>query len=142
MNAVCPHVGIQSVLFSISTFLGIFGVSVIYTTVGDSIDDMTSPRGSHLISWKNAIGLSAIVMGVMMPVGLRYYFKRDIEVVADVGGSGCNGRSRGCRRPQTWTWLAVLFMSGQGRGLTPHRISWPVALKIMRIIRTSLHGVR
>ena len=84
VNVVCPHVGIGVVPFWISTFLGIFGVSVIHTTIGGSLDDMTSPDDFHLISWKNFLGLSAVVVGVMIPVGLRYYFKRDIQAVADV----------------------------------------------------------
>ncbi|KAI1797460.1 hypothetical protein LXA43DRAFT_969413 [Ganoderma leucocontextum] len=84
VNIVCPHVGIGIIPFWISTFLGIFGVTVIHTTIGGSLDDMTSPDDFHLISWKNFLGLSAVVVGVMIPVGLRYYFKRDIQAVADV----------------------------------------------------------
>ncbi|KAI9001542.1 oxalate transporter [Trametes punicea] len=84
VNVLCPHVGIGIVPFWISTFLGIFGVTVIHTTIGGSLDDMTSPEDFHLISWKNFLGLSAVVVGVMIPVGLRYYFKREIATVADV----------------------------------------------------------
>ena len=84
VNVVCPHVGIGIVPFWISTFLGIFGVTVIHTTIGGSLDDMTSPDDFHLISLRNFLGLSAVVVGVMIPVGLRYYFKRDIQAVADV----------------------------------------------------------
>lgn len=84
VNVVCPHVGIGIVPFWISTFLGIFGVTVIHTTIGGSLDEMTSPQDFHLISWKNFLGLSAIVVGVMIPVGLRYYFKREIATVVDV----------------------------------------------------------
>ncbi|KAL1949812.1 hypothetical protein VTO73DRAFT_8693 [Trametes versicolor] len=84
VNVICPHVGIGIVPFWISTFLGILGVTVIHTTIGGSLDDMTSPKDFHLISWKNFLGLAAIVVGVMIPVGLRYYFKREIATVADV----------------------------------------------------------
>ncbi|KAH9902560.1 oxalate transporter [Cubamyces lactineus] len=84
VNVLCPHVGIGVVPFWLSTFLGIFGVTVIHTTIGGSLDDMTSPEDFHLISWKNFLGLSAVVVGVMIPVGLRYYFKREIATVADV----------------------------------------------------------
>ncbi|RPD61000.1 oxalate transporter [Lentinus tigrinus ALCF2SS1-7] len=84
VNVICPHVGIGIVPFWISTFLGIFGVTVIHTTIGGSLDDMTSADDFHLISWKNFLGLSAVVVGVMIPVGLRYYFKREIATVADV----------------------------------------------------------
>ena len=84
VNVLCPHVGIGIIPFWISTFLGIFGVTVIHTTIGGSLDDMTSADDFHLISWKNFLGLSAVVVGVMIPVGLRYYFKREIATVADV----------------------------------------------------------
>ncbi|EMD33409.1 hypothetical protein CERSUDRAFT_126152 [Gelatoporia subvermispora B] len=84
VNVICPHVGIGVVPFWISTFLGIFGVSVIHTTIGGSLDDMTSAADFHLISWRNFFLLSAIVAGVMIPVGLRYVFSREIASVADV----------------------------------------------------------
>ncbi len=84
VNVLCPHLGIGIIPFWISTFLGIFGVTVIHTTIGGSLDDMTSADDFHLISWKNFLGLSAVVVGVMIPVGLRYYFKRELATVADV----------------------------------------------------------
>ncbi|KAI0636192.1 oxalate transporter [Trametes polyzona] len=84
VNVLCPHVGIGIVPFWISTFLGIFGVTVIHTTIGGSLDEMTSAKDFHLISWKNFLLLAAIVVGVMIPVGLKYYFKREIVTVADV----------------------------------------------------------
>ena len=84
VNVLCPHVGIGIIPFWISTFLGIFGVTVIHTTIGGSLDEMTSAEDFHLISWKNFLGLSAVVVGVMIPVGLRYYFKREVATVVDV----------------------------------------------------------
>ncbi|OCH90346.1 hypothetical protein OBBRIDRAFT_793438 [Obba rivulosa] len=84
VNVLCPHVGIGVVPFWISTFLGIFGVTVIHTTIGGSLDDMTSAADFHLFSWRNFFLLSAIVAGVMIPVGLRYVFSREIASVADV----------------------------------------------------------
>lgn len=84
VNVLCPHLGIGIVPFWTSTWLGILGVSVIHTTIGGSLDDMTSAADFHLISWKNFFFLSAVVVGVMIPVGLRYYFKRELATVADV----------------------------------------------------------
>ncbi|KAF5367439.1 hypothetical protein D9758_003806 [Tetrapyrgos nigripes] len=82
VNVICPHVGIGILPFWTSTALGIFGVTVIHTTIGSGLDDMTSADDFHLISWRNFLGLSAIVVGVLIPVGLRYWFRRE---VADVG---------------------------------------------------------
>lgn len=83
VNVVCPHVGIGLVPFWISTALGILGVSVIHTTIGGGLDDMTSPDDFHLISWRNFFGLAAVVVGVLIPVGLRYWFRTEVE---NVGG--------------------------------------------------------
>ncbi|KAJ8455926.1 hypothetical protein ONZ45_g18835 [Pleurotus djamor] len=90
VNVVCPHVGIGIIPFWCSTWLGILGVTVIHTTIGGGLDDMTSPDDFKLISWKNFFGLSAVVIGVMIPVGLRYWFGKkvsveDLEQPADVG---------------------------------------------------------
>ncbi|GBE88482.1 oxalate transporter [Sparassis latifolia] len=84
VNVLCPHLGIGIVPFWVSTWLGIFGVTVIHTTIGGSLDDMTSADDFHLISWKNFLMLSAVAVGVMIPVGLRYYFKRELVAVVDV----------------------------------------------------------
>jgi uncharacterized membrane protein YdjX (TVP38/TMEM64 family) len=84
VNVICPHVGIGIIPFWFSTFLGILGVSVIHTTIGGSLDQMTSADDFHLISWRNFLGLSAVVVGVLIPVGLRYYFKRELASVREV----------------------------------------------------------
>lgn len=83
VNIICPHVGIGLVPFWISTALGILGVSVIHTTIGGGLDDMTSADDFDLISWRNFFGLAAVVVGVMIPVGLRYWFRKEVDSVVD-----------------------------------------------------------
>ncbi|RDB30948.1 Transmembrane protein 41B [Hypsizygus marmoreus] len=83
VNIVCPHVGIGIVPFWISTALGILGVSVIHTTIGGGLDEMTSADDFHLISWPNFFGLAAIVVGVLIPVGLRYWFRKEVDSVVE-----------------------------------------------------------
>ena len=83
VNVVCPHVGIGIVPFWISTFLGIIGVSVIHTTIGGGLDQMTSADDFHLVSWRNFFGLGAVVVGVMIPVGLRYWFRREADSITE-----------------------------------------------------------
>jgi len=82
VNVIAPHLGIGIIPFWVSTFLGIFGVTVIHTTIGGGLDEMTSPDDFHLISWKNFLGLSAVVVGVLIPVGLRYVLKRRVGEIA------------------------------------------------------------
>ena len=84
VNMVCPHVGIGLVPFWVSTALGILGVSVIHTTIGGGLDEMTSADDFHLVSWRNFLGLAAIVVGVMIPVGLRYWFRGQVQSVAEI----------------------------------------------------------
>ena len=51
---------------------------MIHTTIGGGLDEMTSPDDFKLISWKNFLGLSAVVVGVLIPVGLRYILNRRV----------------------------------------------------------------
>jgi uncharacterized membrane protein YdjX (TVP38/TMEM64 family) len=87
VNVLAPHLGIGLIPFWCSTFLGIFGVTVIHTSIGGGLDEMTSAADFHLISWRNFLTLAAVVVGAMVPVGIRYVFARE---VADVDDGGAN----------------------------------------------------
>ncbi|THH07057.1 hypothetical protein EW145_g3635 [Phellinidium pouzarii] len=99
VNVLAPHLRIGLLPFWTSTFLGILGVSVIHTTIGGGLDDMTSADDFHLISWRNGLGLSAVVAGVLIPVGLRYVLSRRVGAIAltdddeetGVGGNSVDG---------------------------------------------------
>lgn len=54
---------------------------------------MTSARDFKLISWKNGLGLSGIVVAVLIPVGIRYYFRSDIAAIEDVEQEGGDAQS-------------------------------------------------
>jgi uncharacterized membrane protein YdjX (TVP38/TMEM64 family) len=82
VNVLAPHLGIGLIPFWTSTFLGIFGVTVIHTSIGGGLDEMTSADDFHLISFRNFLTLAAVVVGAMIPVGIRYIFARE---AADVG---------------------------------------------------------
>ena len=45
---------------------------------------MTSAADFHLISWRNFFGLSAVVVAVLIPVGIRWYFRGELAEVAAV----------------------------------------------------------
>lgn len=71
VNILAPHLGIKIPLFWISTFFGIFAVSVIHTTIGEKLDQMTSPADFNLFNFRNALLLGGVCAAVMVPVVLR-----------------------------------------------------------------------
>ncbi|TYJ58825.1 hypothetical protein B9479_000257 [Cryptococcus floricola] len=77
-NFVAPHLGIGMFLFWSSCFIGIAPVSVIHVTIGSSLDDMTSAADFHILSLRNILGLSAVIVAVLIPVGLKRIFKKDL----------------------------------------------------------------
>ncbi len=44
---------------------------------------MTSAADFHLVSWRNFLTLAAVVVGAMIPVGIRYVFAREAANVGD-----------------------------------------------------------
>jgi len=81
---MCPHVGIGLGIFWLSAAAGIFGVTVIHTTIGGGLDEMTSADDFHLVSWRNIFGLSAIALGVSLPMILRRTFSQEGAAARDV----------------------------------------------------------
>ncbi|EIW72098.1 hypothetical protein TREMEDRAFT_58251 [Tremella mesenterica DSM 1558] len=77
-NFVAPHLGINVGLFWLSCFLGIAPVSVIHVTIGSSLDSMTSADDFHILSVRNVLGLCAVVVAVLIPVGLKRIFRKDL----------------------------------------------------------------
>ncbi|WWC91704.1 uncharacterized protein L201_006650 [Kwoniella dendrophila CBS 6074] len=77
-NFVAPHLGIGMFMFWSSCFIGIAPVSVIHVTIGSSLDSMTSAADFHLLSLRNILGLLAVVVAVLIPVGLKRVFKKDL----------------------------------------------------------------
>lgn len=61
---------------------------------------MTSAEDFHLISWRNFGLLSAVVVAVLIPVGLRWSWKRELEVAEEdevrlAGGPAAKGKGKG-----------------------------------------------
>lgn len=73
VNILAPHLGIGIPLFWISTFFGIFAVSVIHVTIGEKLDQMTSADDFHLFSLRNALLLGGVIIAVLVPVFVRKY---------------------------------------------------------------------
>ncbi|KIY44128.1 oxalate transporter [Fistulina hepatica ATCC 64428] len=117
VNIVCPHVGIGIIPFWVSTALGILGVTVIHTTIGGGLDDMTSAADFHLISWKNGLLLGGVVAGVMIPVGLRYWFRREVDGVRQVAETATPEEGEWTARSEGLL-TAEAGMLGVGMGFT------------------------
>jgi len=77
-NFVAPHLGIGMGFFWITCFIGIAPVSVIHVTIGSSLDQMTSADDFHILSVRNVLCLGAVIVAVLIPVGLKRVFNKDL----------------------------------------------------------------
>ncbi|PWY99254.1 hypothetical protein BCV70DRAFT_200834 [Testicularia cyperi] len=73
VNILAPHLGIGIPLFWLSTFFGIFAVSLIHTTIGEKLDQMTSADDFNLFSPRNCLLLGGVCIAVLVPVFVRRY---------------------------------------------------------------------
>ncbi|PWN49895.1 hypothetical protein IE53DRAFT_122629 [Violaceomyces palustris] len=88
VNILAPHLGIDIPLFWISTFFGIFAVSVIHTTIGEKLDQMTSADDFNLFSLRNVLLLSGVCLAVLIPVGVRRFSKAEPLEEVEEGEDG------------------------------------------------------
>lgn len=91
VNLLAPHLGIPRGIFWASTFVGIAGISLIHVQIGTTLDSMTGPDDFNLLSVKNLAGLAAIALAAMVPVGLRWYWRGEIQDAADDADDGEEG---------------------------------------------------
>lgn len=73
VNILSPHLGIGIGVFWLSTFGGIFAVSVIHTTIGEKLDQMTGEEGFTMLTWRNVLLLGGVMVAVMIPVVVKKY---------------------------------------------------------------------
>lgn len=73
VNILSPHLGIRLGVFWLSTFGGIFAVSVIHVTIGEKLDQMTGDERFSMLSWRNVLLLGGVMVAVMLPVAVRRY---------------------------------------------------------------------
>lgn len=90
-NFVAPHLGIGMGMFWLTCFLGICPVSVIHVMIGSSLDQMTSADDFNILSPRNIIGIAAVIVAVLIPVGLKRVIRTDLgdlseEAVVEVDG--------------------------------------------------------
>jgi hypothetical protein len=85
-----PTVSKMVVIFVVSTTV----LAGTLWMAGGGLDEMTSADDLHLISWRNVLGLSAVVIGVLIPVGLRYFFQRDVVGAIDVEQAESGGENQ------------------------------------------------
>lgn len=51
------------------------------------LEEMTSADDFHLVSWKNALGLTAVMVAALVPVVLRKVFQREVEEGTEAVGN-------------------------------------------------------
>lgn len=61
-------------------------MSVIHVTIGSSLDSMTSAADFHILSLRNVLGLCAVVVAVLIPVGLKRIFRKDLGELGEAEG--------------------------------------------------------
>ncbi|KAL7418482.1 hypothetical protein Q5752_006940 [Cryptotrichosporon argae] len=83
-NVLAPHLGIAPLLFFLSSAVGIAPVSVIHVTIGRGLDDMTSAADLHVLSVRNVLALAAVAVAVLVPVGLKRVFRKDLGELGDI----------------------------------------------------------
>lgn len=88
VNILAPHLGISIPLFWLSTFCGIFAVSVIHTTIGEKLDQMTSPDDFNLFSLRNVLLLAGVCIAVLIPVFIRKFSKVESLEEGEESGHG------------------------------------------------------
>ncbi|KAJ1019364.1 hypothetical protein NDA13_006280 [Ustilago tritici] len=75
VNILSPHLGISISIFWLSTLFGILAVSVIHTTIGEKLDEMTSADDLNLVSLRNMFLLLGVCIAVLIPVVARKFGK-------------------------------------------------------------------
>ncbi|UTT88733.1 hypothetical protein NDA17_003529 [Ustilago hordei] len=71
VNILSPHLGISISIFWLSTFVGILTVSLIHTTIGEKLDEMTSADDLNIVSLRNILLLLGVCIAVLIPVAAR-----------------------------------------------------------------------
>ncbi|KAG0142745.1 hypothetical protein CROQUDRAFT_724949 [Cronartium quercuum f. sp. fusiforme G11] len=94
VNLLAPHVGIDIKLFWLSTCLGILPVTLIHTQLGTTLDQMVGPEDLSFFNSKNLTSLFLIAIAILIPVGIRWYFKKDLEGVNEEENDESENRRR------------------------------------------------
>lgn len=71
ISLVAPHLGVGLIPFWISTALGTAAVSFIHVTIGQKLEEITTPADMHLLSWRNALLLGGVILAALVPVAVR-----------------------------------------------------------------------
>lgn len=60
-------------------------MTLIHTQLGTTLDQMVGPEDLSFFNSRNLIGLGLVAVAVMIPVGIRWYWKSDVEEVGNEG---------------------------------------------------------
>lgn len=71
VNIASPHLGVALVPFWISTAAGTAAVSFIQVTVGEKLEEMTTPEEMHLLTPRNTLLLAGMLLAAVLPLVVR-----------------------------------------------------------------------
>lgn len=71
VNIIAPHLGIPVRTFWISTLSGVFCSSLIYTALGEELDQITMSDSFHVLSWRNILLFTVVVLACILPMCLK-----------------------------------------------------------------------
>ncbi|CAI2163475.1 4069_t:CDS:2 [Funneliformis geosporum] len=74
-NVAAPHVGVPLKIFSIGTFFGVAGPSLIHAQAGLTIEHLTSTSDFKIFSFTNVGALVLFALAVLLPV----WFRKKVE---------------------------------------------------------------
>lgn len=75
-NLAAPHVGIPLSIFTLGTFFGVVGPSIIHVQAGLTINQMTSPEEFRIFTVGNVGALVLVACAVLMPIFIRRRVER------------------------------------------------------------------
>lgn len=71
LNLLAPHLGVPLGLFWLSTLSGVFCSSLIYTAIGEELEQISSTDDFHLFTWRNALMMTVVGLAALLPVILK-----------------------------------------------------------------------
>lgn len=71
VNIISPHLGIPMGIFFMSTVCGVFCSSLIYTAIGEGIEQITSYDSLRIFTWRNVTLITIVALACALPAWVK-----------------------------------------------------------------------